>query len=221
MVSFIESLGFRKFGKISFGLAGALFLLWTLFNSSSFVPAGLETKYLFAFLGYGVLGVYIFGREDIKAKLEQVSLIRALPFFLVSVFLSFFLFSFIFGFVDVPQDIFASLQAVPFYLLLANALIFAFVETSVWQGVLDEKIGILGSVIIAGLFHMFLWTGSLFGNFIGSAILFFSFSMFNFYAVKVLSRNGIPQKLSVVLGLVLTIGFHAGYNMAKYRVFFG
>ena len=80
--SLFSALGFKKFFGISFGMVSALFLLWTLFNATSFVPEGQELKYTLAFLGYGLLGVYIHGREDLKSKLSSISFIQALPWFL-------------------------------------------------------------------------------------------------------------------------------------------
>ena len=92
--SFWRSLGFGKLKKISFGLVGGIFLLWLMFNASGFVPEGMELKYTLAFLGYGLLGSYMFSREDIKAKLNRISFIRASPIFLGVTFVFFILFSF-------------------------------------------------------------------------------------------------------------------------------
>ena len=76
--TFIKSLGFSKLKNISFGLFASIFLLWTLFNASSFVPEGMELKFTLAFLGYGILGSYTFAREDIKSQLSKVKLYVAL-----------------------------------------------------------------------------------------------------------------------------------------------
>ena len=154
--TFWKSLGFSKLKNMSFGLFAGIFLLWTIFNASSFVPEGLELKYTLVFLGYGVLGVYIFGRQDLQTKLSKISLLGALPYFLIMTVVSFFLISFLLGVVDpFPLALVTALAGVPLYLQLSNALIFAVVETSFWQGHLDEKIGIFGSMIIAGFFTCF------------------------------------------------------------------
>ena len=104
--------------------------------------------------------------------------------------------------------------------MLINAFVFAFVETSFFQGLLDEKIGILGSVMVAGLFHMFIWTGGLFANFVGSALVFLLFSTTNFYARRYFSKK-YSSRVAVVLALIVTIAVHTAYNMAKYRIIYG
>ena len=220
MVKF-EGLGLKKLGSISFGLVASLFLLWTLFNSSSFVPEGQELKYTLAFLGYGVLGVYVFGRQNLRTKLSDISFIYSLPFLLVSTFLSFLFFTFLLNLSDpLPSAFLYGLAGIPVYIQLSNSLIFSVVETSFWQGHLDQKIGILGSMITAGFFHMFIWNGSLFVNFIGASLLFGMFSLVNVSSRRLLKSNGFSSSRAVVLSLILTIGFHAGYNMAKFGVLF-
>lgn len=208
-----KAFGFKKLKGISFGLVTALFLLWAMFNSSSFVPEGLEKRFFLTFMAYGLLGVYIFGRHDLRAKLQKISLIKALPYFLFTIAISFFVVSFFLGIVDpLPQTLIATLIGVPFYLQLVNALIFGVVEGSLWQGHLDEKIGIFGSVIVAGFFHMFIWEGNFLVNFIGASVLFLFFSV-SYYFLK--------KRFSVVIALVISIGIHVGYNLAKYRMIFG
>ncbi len=71
--TFVQALGFKKLLRVSFGLVAGLFLLWTLFNATSFVPEGQELKYTLVLLGYGVLGVYFFGRQDLRSKLKDIS----------------------------------------------------------------------------------------------------------------------------------------------------
>lgn len=220
--SWFKELGFKKLKSISFGMFASLFLLWTLFNSSSFVPEGLELTYTLSFLGYGILGVYIIGRQDLRSKLKNISLLRALPYFAFAIIASFFVFSLLLGLVDpLPQTLMAVLTGIPLYLQVSNALVYGVVETSTWQGVLDPKIGILGSMIVAGFFHMFIWQGGLFQNFLGSALLFGFFSFSNVYMRNKLLKWNFKPQLAVALALVITIGIHVGYNLAKYRIIFG
>jgi hypothetical protein len=220
--TFTKALGVKKLFRLSFGLFASLFLLWTLFNASSFVPEGQELKFTLALLAYSAVGVYVFGRQDLRSKLKDVSLLKATPYVLLSALFSFFFFSFLLGLSDpLPATLLSALVGVPLYLQLVNGLVFAVVETSFWQGHLDNNIGILGSMMVAGLFHMFIWTGSLLSNFIGASLLFGVFSLVNFYAKNFFIRSGVSSKLSVALALVITIGFHAGYNFAKFKVMFG
>ncbi len=220
--TFIQALGFRKLLGVSFGLFASLFLLWSLFNSSSFIPEGLGEVYLFAFFGYGLVGVYVFGRQDLQSKLKDVTLLRSIPYFLVFSVGTFFLFSVLLGMVDpFPQTFMSALVGVPLYLQLSNALIFGVVETSFWQGYLDSKRGILFSMIVAGFFHMFIWDGTLLENFLGSALLFGGFSTVNFYAKRYFRNTGRSEKIAVALALIVTIAVHVGYNLAKYRLIFG
>lgn len=211
--TFWKGLGFKKLSQISFGLFASLFLLWTLFNASSFVPEGQELKFTLAFLGYGVLGAYVFAREDIRSKLSKVSLLKAVPVFLVVLLVSFFLLSLLLGIRDpLPEILITTLIGVPLYLQMINALVFATVESSFFQAFLDGKIGILGSVIVAGVFHMFIWSGSLLFNFLGASLLFLVFSTVYFYSKRVVGP---------VMAVVVVIAFHTAYNLVKYKIAFG
>lgn len=211
--SFIQSLGVKKLFKISFGLFVSIFLLWTLFNAYSFVPEGMGLKATLGFLGYGLLGSYTFSRHQVRSKLSQISLLKAMPIFLFTTFVSFVVLGFFLGVRDpLPETFISVLIGLPVYIQLSNAFIFATVESSFWQGWLDGKIGILGSSLVAGFFHMIVWPGPLLFNFIGATFLFFVFSQFNRFFSK---------RWGVVVGLVMTIGVHTGYNLVKYKEIFG
>lgn len=203
-----QAMGLKKLYSISFGLFASLFLLWLLFNSASFVPEGQDLKFTLAFLGYGILGSYVFARQDIQSKLAKVKLISAIPVFLVCFVLVYFLFVYLFGLYDLfPNPLFVALVGVPFYLQALNVFVFATIETSFWQGLLDRKLGILGSILTAGFFHMFIWDGTLLLNFIGASVLFFVFSLVNFYARRYVSSG---------MALIIVIAVHSAFNLIKY-----
>lgn len=211
--TFLQGLGLKKLGKISFGFFASVFLLWTLFNASSFVPEGQELKFTLAFLGYGILGSYIFAREDVRSKLRGISLIKAIPIFLGVGLVSFFLIGFLLGIRDpLPHVLISTLIGVPLYLQLINSLVFATVETSFFSGYVQEKYGLVLMVILAGIFHMFIWPGSLLFNFLGSSLLFLVFGIIYFYAKRAWGS---------AVAVVITIAVHTAYNLVKYKLFFG
>lgn len=210
--SFVTALGFRKLGKVSFGLILSLFLLFAIFNAGRFVPEGQEIKYALAFLGYGILGSYTFAREDFSSKLSKISLIKSLPIFIFSFILFYFLIGILLNLYNpLPTSLLTGLVAVPLSVQLINSLIFSVVETSFFQVFLHEKIGIFGSVLSAGIFHIFVWNGSILINFIGASFLFLIFSLFYYYTEK---KFGL-------IAVVLTIAFHGAYNMVRYVGVYG
>lgn len=212
-ITFWRALGFRELWNISFGLVASFVLLFAIFNSSSFVPEGEILKYTLAFLGYGILGSYVFARADIRSKLSKISFIKSVPLFLAVFVPAFFFITFVLnagGFL--PETLFTALVGVPVYLQVINAFIFATVEVSFWQGYLDEKIGIMASVIFAGIMHMFIWAGDPFFNLIGASFLFLIFSTFHFFSKK---------WFGPYVALIMTIALHSAYNLVKYKMIFG
>jgi len=208
--TFIQKLGFRKFKAISFGLVAALFLLWAIFNSFTFVPEGQETKWLLVFLSYGILGTYVFARDDLRDKLFNIGFFRAMIYFIPALIISLIAFYFIFGLVNpLPQVALSILIGIPLWLSAVHAFIFATVETSFWQGHLDGKVGILFSIISAGIFHMFIWTGPAWLNFLGAAFLFLFFSMVHLFF------GGFKSTAQQSKALIITIAVHTAYNFIK------
>lgn len=220
--SFFKRLGFKKLKRISFGLLASLFLLWLIFNSFAFVPEGKELKWVLTFLSYGGLGSYVFSRQDLLSKLSLISLRKAFVPFVVVFLASLFGLAILLGVVDpFPAHILAILMGIPAYLLLIHAFVFATVETSFWQGILDSKIGVLGSAITAGVFHMFIWEGSLVLNFFGATFLFMVFSYVNYRGQKYFIKRGISKKVAFALALIATIAFHTAYNFIKLGLMIG
>ena len=209
---FVEELGFDRLKSISFGFVASLFLLWLLFNSNSFVPEGQELKYTLAFLGYGLLGSYTFAREDVKARLNEISFIKAFPIFSGVMIASFIGISSFLGLQSTPDSVLYALVGIPIYLQALNSFVFALVETSFFQVIIQEKEGLFLSALMGGFFHMLVWNGTALANFIGASILFFVFGLVYYFAKR---RFGIP------VALIITIAFHSGYNLAKYRGVFG
>ena len=205
--TYIARLGFKKILKISFGLATALFLLWLIFNSFAYVPEGKEDVWQITFIAYGVLGSYVFGSSDIRSKLYSISFFKSLPRLFLYIFGSLVFFYFLLNLVDpFPSVVSSILENAPWWLLIVHAFVFATIESSFWQGYLDERIGIVWSAFSAGLFHMFIWFGLILMNFIGASILFFMFSGFHYYfSVRRGKKND----------LIPVIGFHTAFNFVK------
>jgi hypothetical protein len=207
MSSFLDKLGFKKLSTISFGLVASIFLLWAMFNSASFVPAGQGVRYALIFLGYGVLGSYVFTHTDINTSLFRTPFFKNIPRFLFYFAISFFVTYSLFrvsgvSFLSSAVSIFAG---VPLYLMMIHAFIFATVESMFWQGFLDKRVGILFSALIAGLFHMFIWEGGVLTNLFASAFLFFIFSTAHHYINKSYkSENLVP-----------VIAIHTAYNFIQ------
>lgn len=207
MVSFTAQLGFKKLKTISFGLVVSLFLLWSIFNSASFVPEGEGIRFALIFLGYGVLGVYVFTHTDVNSSLFKTPFFKNIPRFLLYFTGAFVVTYYLFQVVG--ASVFGSavsiFKGVPTLLLMSHAFIFATVESMLWQGFLDKRVGILISCLIAGVFHAFIWSGYWVVNLFASAFLFFVFSVLNFYINKGYSKEN----------LVPIIAIHTAYNFIQ------
>ena len=183
--NYIKSFGLGKFLSISFGLLTSLLLLWLVFNAFIFNSAELSVLDVVLFLSYGLLGVYVFANADIRNKLYNISFFKSLPRFLLFFAGSLIAFYFLLGVADpLPNTAISIITGVPTWILIIHAFVFATIESAFWQGYLDGKIGIFGSVIVAGLFHMLIWTGAPFQNFIGASLLFLVFSTCHWYFRK-------------------------------------
>lgn len=210
--SFIRSLGFKKLRSISYGLVSAFVLFFLLFNSFAFVPEDSQLKWVITFLSYGVLGAYVFARADLRSRLFDVRFFRAMLIFVPYFFGTLIVLYFLFGLVNpFPNIVLSIFTGMPFWLLSAYAFIFSTIETTFWQGYLDEKIGILGSFLFAGIIHMFIWTGPLWLNFLGASALFFIFSSLNYWFGF---RPGASREAKTT-SLIKTNAVHTAYNFIK------
>jgi hypothetical protein len=209
--TYIESLKFKNFKRLSFGLIASLVLLWSIFNAYSFVPDGQEMRFVLLFLSYGLLGSYTFARFDVQTRLSKIPFFKSIPSFALFFVLSLLFFYFFLGILNpFPNVVLGIFLGVPLWRLLIMTFVFVAVEVSFFHVWLTTKHGILFSSVIAGFFHMFIWEGSPLLNFIGSTFLFFIFNSL-FYFTSRDFKNPIPIyaiHLSynfIKLGLILSI----------------
>jgi hypothetical protein len=199
----------KNIKKISFGLVTTLFLIWLIFNTAHFVPASQKDNMLIAFISYGILGAMVFAFADIRNKLFNINFWKSLPRFFLFFIISLIGFYVILKFTSPVDTSFSELlSSVPVWLAMIHCFVYATIESAVWQGFLDDVVGRIFSCIIAGLFHMFVWGGSVFFAFLGSAILFLIFSFIHYYFRK--NKND----------LIPVIAVHTAYNIIKLGFFF-
>ena len=210
MSKLFPDLGFGKLKTISFGTVTALILFFVIFNASAFIPEVDQLKYILIFLSYGIFGSYLFARQDIQSKLTNISVWKAIPIFAIFFFATLLILYFLLGFANpFPQTFLSVLAGVPLWLLICMAFIFATVETSMFQGILYKQAGFIGSAIIAGFFHMFVWTGSLMTNLLASTGLFLTFNLCHHWFDKK-GKTLIP-----------VIAIHTAYNFIILGIILG
>ena len=206
--SYGKRFGIGKFLNISFGLITSLLLLWLVFNSFIFAGEGdLSVLNVITFLSYGILGVYVFANADIRNKLYNISFFKSLPRFFLFFGIALIGFYFLLGVSDpFPDTALNILKGVPTWILVIHAFVFATIESAFFQGYLDKKIGIFGSVVTAGLFHMLIWAGLPWQNFLGASALFLFFSSAHWYF-----RKNTDD-------LIPVIAIHTAYNFIKLAI---
>lgn len=194
----------KRIKVVSFGLIYVLFLLWLIFHTGQFVPEADKDLWFNYLIGYGLLNALIFGVADVRNKLFDVKLVDFVPRFLIFFFGSLFVFYLLLTYVDpLNTPIFSLLSAVPTYLLILHAMVFATTESAVWQGFLDDKLGHPWSELSAGIFHYGIWTGSPLIVIPSAGLLFAGFSYVNFRFRN--SKND----------LVPAIASHTAFNFVK------
>jgi hypothetical protein len=194
----------KKVKNVSFGVIYIFFNLWVIFNVPNFVPADQVSFWYRVFISYGILNSILFANADMRNALFNTRLVDFLPRFLVScgLFLVFFYFVLAVTGGLFTVSLFQILGSVPLWLALIHALTFATTESVIWQGYLDYEIGHPWSEMVAGLFHLFIWTGAPIIVFISATILFAFFSLVNLY-------YGSKNDLAAV------IGCHFSFNIVK------
>lgn len=215
--TYFQALGFKKFFKISFGLFSALVMFYVLFNAQSYFPPENQLRYTLILLMYGIFGSFIFARQDLQGRLMYIGFLKSIPIFLLYFIPTFIIMFFLLGFTDPLPDVFLSaLVNVPLHVLVTQLFVFVTIEASMFQGLFDYKMGIFGSVLVAGIFHAKIWSGSPLINFFGAMFLFLIFSTLHFYIrerqYKKFSGN---KKLAQAYSLIAIIGVHFGYNLVK------
>ncbi len=193
----------KNFRNISLGLVASLFLSWLIFNTFAFVPDGQEDKWLLIFLSYSTFMGITFGSADARSKLYNTNFFKSIPRFLLFFIPAFFVLYFLLQLVEPAysgSSVIEILRNIPVWLAIINAFVFATFESSVWQGLLDYRMGRIASPISAGIFHMFIWSGGVFMIIPVVTFLFMGFSWFNWYFRK--DKND----------LIPAIAIHTAYN---------
>jgi len=202
---FIREFGISKGLKISWGLVMTLLVLFFLFNA--FTLTG-ETSTLLdwtIFVSYGFLAVFVFATADIRNRLYNIPFFSSLPRFLLFFGLAMVAFYLILGVIDpFPKAITGIFTGVNFFVLGFFLFIVSTIESAFFQGYLQYKWGIFFSMLIAGVFHMFIWDGTPFLNFIGASFLFLFFSSAHWYFRR--DKND----------LIPVMAIHTAYNFIKY-----
>ncbi len=194
----------KKITTVSFGLVYIFFNLWVIFHVPDFVPVQQQSLWFRIFISYGVLNSIIFANADLRNKLFNVKFTKFLPRFAIFFFSFLFIFYFVLNWADPTGSSFMGvLSNVPLWLAVIHALTFATTETVIWQGFLDEKIGHPWSELTAGIFHLFVWTGSAVVVIITASMLFAFFSLVNLYFRN--SKNDLAP----------AIGCHTAFNIVK------
>ncbi len=203
---------FKGLKEISFGVVSTLILLWAIFNAFSFVPEGAGIMWTLKFLGFGVFGVYSFGREDVRSKLSQISFFKAIPIFLLFFVVTLVVMYFLLGIANpFPETILSTLKGVPVWLQIINAFVFATIETSFFCVFLLNKWGVVPSALVAGGFHILIWNGTVLQNFFGATLLFLAFNtVYYFTAYRKKKENPVP-----------TIAVHTAYNFLQLGLLLG
>lgn len=199
-----------KIKGISFGLVLVLFNLWIIFHIPEFAPAGQEDVWYRIFISYGMLSTWIFSNADMRSKLFNVKFVKFLP--RLALYFGIFLvaFYFLMRYVDPTTGKFTAIvSSIPLHLALAHAFTFASIESTVWQGYLDEAIGRPFSALSAGIFHLFIWSGGAFLVIISASLLFLFFSFVHYYFRK--SKSDLAP----------VIGCHTAYNFVKLGILLG
>lgn len=195
--------------QISLGLVVVLFLSWLVFHTSQYVPAEHKDSWLIVFISYGVLASMIFGVSDIRAKLFDIKfvdfLIRGSVPFVISLFAFFYLFTY---FEPADYTLFDVLSNVPTWLLILHAFVFATLESAIWQGYLDQKVGHPWSELVAGVFHWGIWSGGAVIVIFSASLLFALFSYVN-YRFSINKNDIVPA-----------IAVHTAFNFIKLGLIF-
>lgn len=206
--SFASNLGNWKF--ISFGVVWVLWNVWVIFNIPHFAPEGTIDQWYKIFISYNLFTTAILANADMRNKLFNVPIIKFLPKMAMWTGIFFGIFWVILTNVDpFSNSIISAIQGIPIHLALAHAFTFAVSESIIWQGYLDEATNPYVSALIAGAFHMFVWSGAPLLVVFTAGALFLGFSAVHWY----LGKKGTD--FSAV------IGAHAAYNGVKIILLLG
>lgn len=200
----------KKIGFVSFGLVYVMFNIWVIFHLPEFVPEAQVNYWFRVFISYMLLNLIVFANENIRNKLFNVRFIDFIPRFLFFTVVFFVIFYLVLSYVDpFKGSIFDLMYSIPVWLGLTHAFTFATIESLLWQGYLDNRIGHPWSEITAGLFHYGVWAGDSMLVIISASSLFFIFSLVH-WLYKRNTHDFAP-----------VIGCHFAFNAVKLGTIIG
>ncbi|MBI2670599.1 CPBP family intramembrane metalloprotease [Candidatus Woesearchaeota archaeon] len=184
-----------------------LFQLWLLFNIETYFPKEQYDFWFRVLISYIGLQALIFALPDARSKLFNLSFFKNVPRFIAYLFGAIIFFTFILvKFDPLGTTGFKLLAGVPLTILFIHAFVFATSEETFFRGFLNDKIGIIWSSVLFGVFHYTVWLGSWIAVFGGALLgLFFSYIHYRFSANK---NDQVPE-----------IAVHTGYNAVKLGMF--
>ena len=194
----------KNFKTLSFGLFSTLFFLWVYFHTEQFIPSEFKDTFFKAFIGYGFLHALIFVNTETRNKLYNAKFIPFVVRMLIFTAISLFVFYFILAKIDpLGETAYSLFKSLPWWLAASHMLIFATIESTVWQGWLDDKLGRPVSALTAGVFHWGIWPGSAFIVIISAGLLFAFFTLVHLFFRS--DKNDLAP----------VIGVHTGFNFVK------
>lgn len=200
--------GSSKILKASLGSFLVVFYIYLLFQTYRFVPADQVDTYFKIFVCYSFMLALGFALPDARASFFKVPVFTYLPRFALSFGVFLFLFFVVLARVDpFGATALSIFSAVPWWLKIIHATVFALIENAFFIGYLTKTWGVLAASFTAGLFHYGVWEGSAFFVIPAAGLLFLAFSYVH-YRFK---RN--ENDFSVVDGC------HTAYNFVKLGMF--
>lgn len=168
----------KSFIYVSYGIVYIFFNLWVIYHLSNFVPPGQERMWEKVLMAYLLLNIVVLGSADLRNKLFDVRFIDFLPRFIIYsvIFLGLWYLVLVKVYDPLGPSSFSLIANVPLWLAAIHGLTFATIESVIWQGYLDEKIGRPASAITAGIFHVYIWTGTPLIVIFSAGLLFLIFS---------------------------------------------
>lgn len=194
--------------KVSFGVFVVILYCFLLFHTFQFVDPSQEQYWWTAVISYTVMFSLVLAVEKARANLFKVTSFDYLLRFLIFYVPSFFVLSWLLQYVPFGDvGVLGLLDSIPPWLLFTHAFVFVVIESCFWQGWLDYPypvgLGHPWSELSAGIFHWGIWLGGALIVIPSATILFFIFSLFNWYFRKN-TEDVAPVH-----------GFHTAFNHIK------
>lgn len=198
----------KNIKNLSLGIVYVLFNLWIIFHDEYF-PEPLREPWIKVLISYGLLNTLIISNADLRNKLFDVNFFKFIPRFFLYLIPFLFIFYFLLIYFDplYQTSLNQLMQNVPLWLALIHALTFATTESIIWQGFLDEKVGLPWSSLIAGIFHYGIWEGTGIFVILSASLLFLFFSFIHWYFRKN-NKDFAP-----------VIACHTAFNLVKIGIF--